>query len=223
MSSAILSKEYISFFKNLEKNNNTVWFNQNKKQYEQFVKEPFIQVIENFIASVQQKDSAIKMTAKEALFRINRDTRFSTDKSPYKLSMSAAISAGGKNPAFPGIYIEANHNGITLICGAYAVEKENLHKIRTAIANDIKEFDKIINKKKFIVLWGVVQGEKSKQIPGSLKEAAIITPLIFNKQFYCKAVLPVATITDAKLVKTLLEYYFAATDFNQFLIKVQGL
>lgn len=220
---AHFTKDFISFFKELEKNNSTHWFTENKKRYESFVKEPFIDFVEEVIKAIQLSDAAVKMTAKEALFRINRDTRFGTDKSPYKVSMSAAVSAGGKNPEYPGIYFELSHKGIKVICGAYIIHKDKLLGLRKIIATDLKGFQKLVNNKQFKETFGVVLGEKSKVLPEELRKAASVEPLIFNKQFYYTASLPVKFLTDEGLVKKILTYYKASREMNQFLIKGLGL
>lgn len=217
------TKEFISFFAELEKNNSTIWFNENKKLYEANVKNPFIAFVEEVIKAIKSKEPAIKMTAKEALFRINRDTRFVTDKSPYKTNMSAAVSVGGRNPTYPGIYFEFSHKGINIICGVYMIEKDNLLSLRKKIAADIKGFQKIVNGKKFKETFGIVLGEKSKLLPEELKKAALTEPLILNKQFYYAANLPVKSITDDALVKTIASYYDAAKEMNEYLIKGLGL
>ncbi len=220
---AYFTKDFTSFFKELENNNSTAWFNDNKKRYETFVKLPFIGFVDEVIKSIHSSDAAVKMTAKEALFRINRDTRFGTDKSPYKINMSAAVSAGGKNPEYPGIYFEFSQKGINIICGAYMINKDRLHGLRRIIAADLKGFQKMVNSKQFKEVFGVVLGEKSKLLPVELKKAASSEPLIFNKQFYYAASLPAKSITDDGLVKTIVTYYKAAWELNQFLIKGLGL
>jgi uncharacterized protein (TIGR02453 family) len=210
---------FISFMKSLLANNNSTWFHANKKAYELDVKKPFEIFVNDLIESFRKYDKGINMTAKEAIFRINRDTRFSKDKSPYKTSMSAAISEGGKDPRYPGLYIELNHEGITLIGGAYTVEKENLHKLRKTIASDLKGFQKLVTDKKFISLFGKIEGEKHKLLSEEFKTLTTKEPLIANKQFYFSAKLPAKLITDAKLLKTVEEYYLAARPLNQFLTK----
>jgi uncharacterized protein (TIGR02453 family) len=220
---AYFTREFISFFRELEENNSTVWFNENKKKYETFIKQPFIAFVDDVIKTIKIKEPAISMTAKEALFRINRDTRLGTDKSPYKTNMSAAVSAGGRNPAYPGIYFELNHKGINIICGAYMVEKDNLLSLRKKIAADIKGFQKIVNAKKFKGAFGTVLGKKSKMLPEELKKPALEEPLILNKQFYYAAKLPVKAVTEDGLVELVSSYYETAKEMNQFLIKGLGV
>ncbi len=73
------TEEFISFFEELNENNNREWFHSNKKQYEKFVKEPFKQFIEELIYRIQEKEPDLAITAKDAIFRIYRDIRFSKD------------------------------------------------------------------------------------------------------------------------------------------------
>lgn len=122
-------KDFIDFFSELEKNNNKVWFDENKKRYEKYVKIPFIEFVTEIIIRVQEDDSLVNINAKEAIFRINRDVRFSNDKSPYKSHTSAAISAGGKKDfAYPGIYLELSHKGLGVYGGIINLIKNNYIK-----------------------------------------------------------------------------------------------
>jgi uncharacterized protein (TIGR02453 family) len=196
---------------------------ETKKRYEAHVKMPFIEFVDEVIKSIKAKEHSIIMTAKQALFRINRDTRFGSDKSPYKTSMSAAVSVGGRNPDYPGIYFEFSHKGIKIICGAYKIEKENLYNLRHYITSNIKEFQKVKGSKKFKETFREVLGEKSKVIPDDFKKAALSEPLILNKQFYYAATLPVKMITEESLLGKIVSFYYTAKDMNNFLIKGLGL
>ena len=81
------------------------------------------------------------MEAKEAIFRINRDIRFSKNGEPYKTYMSAAISAGGKNPGYPGLFIEMSHSRIYLLGGAFHLEKDQLEALRKGIMRNHTAFN----------------------------------------------------------------------------------
>jgi uncharacterized protein (TIGR02453 family) len=119
-----LSKEYVSFFKKLSANNNTEWFNANKKKYEQDVKAPFYQLVQEVIDLMKKLDPAIKVEPKDCVFRINRDIRFSNDKNPYKNYMAAVVSAGGrKDTTTPGIYFHVEANTLSIAGGSYAPPK----------------------------------------------------------------------------------------------------
>ena len=100
----MLQSSTLKFLKNLKKNNNKAWFDAHRKEYEA-AKIDF----ENFIQSVLDKQSKNdrdlkELTAKKCMFRINRDVRFSKDKSPYKTNFGASMSKGGKKSGLAGYY-----------------------------------------------------------------------------------------------------------------------
>jgi uncharacterized protein (TIGR02453 family) len=85
-------KDYFEFFKELAANNHKEWFDVNRSRYHSSVKEPFDKFIADLITEVHKIDKKIEIAPKDAIFRINRDIRFSKDKTPYKLNRSAIIS-----------------------------------------------------------------------------------------------------------------------------------
>ena len=92
---AYFTNEYFAFFKELAGNNNKDWFDANRKRYEEHVKDPFKHFLQDLINAIKVLDDRIDLTPNQAGFRINRDIRFSKDKTPYKLNRSAIISPGG--------------------------------------------------------------------------------------------------------------------------------
>jgi uncharacterized protein (TIGR02453 family) len=121
-----LTENYRQFFMDLAPNNNAEWFNTNRKRYEKDVKVPFNNLVNALIEKLAVIDSNLKgIKASDCIFRINRDIRFSKDKTPYKLQMSAAIAPGGKkNMTYPGFYFEATPEGINIYGGVYMAEKK---------------------------------------------------------------------------------------------------
>ena len=93
---AYFTKDFTKFLKDLEKNNNREWFNENKKRYEESVKEPFYNFIDEMIMRINAIDNNVAIQPKDAIFRIYKDVRFSKDKLPYKTQVSAVISPGGR-------------------------------------------------------------------------------------------------------------------------------
>lgn len=212
------TKEFLKFFKELEKNNQREWFHANKKRYEEHAKQPFEDFVTLMIDQMQAIDPTIVITPKDAIFRIHRDVRFSKDKSPYKVQVSGIISRGGrKDMSTPGIYLQLNHKEFGIYSGAYRPDKNQLQGIREAIASDMKGFKKLISAKSFVNKFGTIQGEKNKRVPGEFKELVEEQPLIANKQFYYVANLDPETILDPKLPKLVLDYYKAAKPVSDFL------
>lgn len=215
---AYFSKAFIKFFKDLEKNNNRDWFLANKPLYLKEVKEPMESFITDLIGQIAHDDNRITQTAKEAIFRINRDVRFSQDKSPYKTQTSAAISAGGKKDfVTPGIYIELSAEGVGIYGGIYQPERENLQKIREFIANNLEKFAKLLKEPDFVKYYGSIQGEQNKKVAKEFAEAVLEQPLILNKQFYYFTRIGKEVLTADNLMEEVMERYFAAKNMKNFL------
>ena len=217
---AWFTSDFNQFFKDLAKNNNKEWFDANRKRYEAGVKKPFEAFVTEAIKRIGKHDKSVSIEAKEAIFRINKDIRFSKDKTPYKLEASAIISpAGRKDHNTPGIYFAFGPENVKFYGGCYSPEKEQILAIREAIMKDGKGFRKVIDAKTFTTLFGTVQGEANKVLPPEFKAAAVKEPLIANKQFYVGAEKPAKLVTDPKLMDALMDHWLAMCPFNVWLAK----
>lgn len=215
---AFFSKDFHQFFKELDKNNHKDWFDQNRKRYEKEVKNSFKKFVEHLIKRVHEVDPSVNIEAKDAIMRINRDIRFSKDKTPYKTHFPAVISAGGrKNMGIPGQFFSLGLSGMEIYGGLYQPDKEMLYNIRQHISYNLKEFDKIINDQKFKKLFGEVKGEKNKIIPSEFKEDAESQPLIFNKSFYYHTKFGPEVITKDNLDEIWMDCFLTGKDLNDFL------
>jgi uncharacterized protein (TIGR02453 family) len=211
------TEEYHKFFNGLAKNNKKEWFDKNRKTYDQYVKVPFRAFVEEMIVRIHADNPDVLINPSEAIFRINRDIRFSKDKTPYKTHLSAVISPGGKKAKDdPGFYFQLGVDGIRIYSGIHLPEKEKLEKVRRNIAKNLDQFAAIIKNKKFISKYGNILGEKHKRIPPEFKEALEKQPLIANKNFYVMANMDSTFITKDKLSEILMEYYFTVKPLLTF-------
>ncbi len=217
------TKDFISFFKELEKNNHRDWFQANKKRYEESVKKPFAAFVGEVIQAMHKDEKDLNVEAKDCIFRINRDIRFSKDKTPYKTNVSAIISPKArKDKGYPGYYMELSHKVARFYGGCYMPEKQNLMDIRYEMANDPKAVKKLINKKDFVDVFGEVQGEKNKIIPKDLREPAEELDLIYNKGFYYFHEDKPSLIHSQVLMDKFLHYYKAARPLVDYFVRAGG-
>src|SRR5690606_34523711 len=178
--------EFMQCLRELPANNNRDWFLENKKRYEESVKIPFEKFMEELILELKKDDNRLnEISAKDCIFRIYRDVRFSQDKLPYKIHVSALISpTGRKNINGFGLYIELSGEHARLYSGAYMPSSELLLKIRQKIYEEPDRLEKLIRDKKFKENFGEIRGEKNKRINKPFAEIAKKHPLILNKAFY---------------------------------------
>jgi len=218
MAKAYFNQGFLDFFIELAAHNHKDWFDENRARYIRDVKNPFAEFITALIEKLKKVEELGDIDASDCIFRINRDIRFSKDKTPYKHQMSAAISKGGKKDMInPGLYIELGPEHLAIYTGMYMPDKELLHQVRLTIATNLKKFETIINQKDFKKVFEDVKGEKSKILPSELKEKAKEQALIFNKQFYLVHSTDPEIILDEKLLDYIVKNYQVAAAFNDFL------
>jgi uncharacterized protein (TIGR02453 family) len=212
-------KDYLEFFKELAANNHKGWFDENRKRYEDVVREPFKIFIADVIEQVHQIDSEVTIEAKDAIFRINRDVRFSKDKTPYKLFNSAIISkTGRKDKSYPGIYLELNPERLGIFGGLYMPDKDQIQKVRNYIINNNKELESILSEKEFVTSFETIKGIQYKRLPKEIQEIALEQPLLYNKQWYYEFSLPSKMILKDNLLEVIMKYYKISHPLQKFLI-----
>jgi uncharacterized protein (TIGR02453 family) len=184
------------------------------------VKEPFTHLVGELISELSEIYPNMTITPKDAIFRLNRDVRFSKDKTPYKIHMAALISPGGKkDKTTPAMYLQANHLDLRVYSGSHMLEKDQLYGVRKQIASNLKEFEKLISDKKFVETFGEIHGEQNKRLDPEFQKVQEKQPLVANKGFYYFFKLPPKSMTQEGLINEIITKYKVALPLNNFLIK----
>ena len=215
---AFFNSDYLLFFQELAQNNHKEWFDLNRPRYEKNVKVPFRDFTQVAIDTIAMSDPLFKdLLAKDCVFRINRDIRFSKDKIPYKTMCSAVISPNGKkSKAINGIYFEFTPEHVRFYGGIYSIEKEDLYSVRAGIVANLKEFTALLEDAEFKKVYGQMLGEKNKIIPPEFREAANDQALIYNKQWYFFVEYPAEEILNDDVLNKLIHAYNVAIPIKQF-------
>jgi uncharacterized protein (TIGR02453 family) len=162
-----IKKSTLDFLSSIKLNNNRDWFIGNRPQYID-AKDNFESIVQEIINKIIVFEPIMKgLEAKSCVFRINRDIRFSNDKSPYKSHFGAFIVQGGKKNVdkFAGYYFHIEPGKSIMAGGAYTPPGPWLSAIREKISDSPDEFIKIINTKDFVKYFGTIDGEKLKTAP----------------------------------------------------------
>lgn len=158
-------KEGIRFLKQLKKNNNRGWFAKHKSEYENYVKFPMQSLIAALEPHFEKFAPEIDVNPKRSMFRIYRDTRFSKDKTPYKVHLAAVFHLKGHWQESAGFYLHIEPGEVYVGGGIYMPDNSLLKKIRTALIERADEFLEIIGDAKFVKRFGDVEGDKLQRIP----------------------------------------------------------
>lgn len=160
-----MHNEALAFLKNLQINNNKIWFEAHRNEYNS-ARNVLLTLVQGLITGIQHFDPTIgHLDAKKCLFRQNRDVRFSKNKDPYKTNMGAYIAKGGKNNELAGYYIHFEPNNSFVGGGLYAPQPNMLHAVRNEIYFNAEEFLSIINNAVFVKTFGSLMNEKLVRPP----------------------------------------------------------
>lgn len=163
-------RDLTQFLSELSENNNRPWFIMNKPRYD-ILREEFLDVVTRLIAELARFDKQVAAcNPKKAMFRINRDIRFSHDKSPYKTRFSAGITPNDKRRPSAGggstYYFQLEGNGtLGFGVGEYLPPPSRLKAIREHVVNDATGFAKVLKNKPLRATYGDLMFEDSLQRP----------------------------------------------------------
>ena len=145
----MLHSSTIQFLKDLQDNNNKPWFDAHRPVYEN-AKADLQAMVAKLIPAIAAFDEPIgALQVKDCTFRINRDVRFSKNKSPYKNNMAAYFSRGGKKASVAGYYFHCEPGKSYAAGGFYSPMPAELGKIRQEIDYNFNEWKKIVESKLF--------------------------------------------------------------------------
>jgi len=208
----------LDFLSDLAKHNKKEWMDDNKKRYSEargYVIELVAEVIEKATAFDK---SLIGIEPKKALFRINRDIRFSKNKDPYKTNFGAAIVDGGRKSGNPGYYLHIKPGDNMVGGGLYQPESHVLQKVRQEIDYNGTNLRKIINHKNFTKIYSEPYGgDKLKTSPKGYPKDHPDLDLLKLKHYVFMHKLSDKEITSETIVTKVADAYQTLSPFNGFL------
>jgi len=166
----MITKEALQFLEDLVANNNTEWMHANKKRYENYKKD-YHNYIASILAEMKLLDKSLEPLAiKNCTFRINRDIRFSKDKSPYKTNMGVWLTQNKFSKNSPGYYIHFEKGKSFIAGGVWCPEPQELKRIRKEIAFFYEDLEAIINNKKFKSEFGSITSDENNTLKKAPKD-----------------------------------------------------
>lgn len=216
----MLTKDTLQFLEDLKANNNRDWFLENKKRYEA-VKKDYHQLVASLLDAMKPLDSSLEMLeVKNCVFRINRDVRFSKDKSPYKTNLGIWISPGSKHVEAPGYYLHIENGNCFVGGGLYCPQPDQLQKIRKEIHFFYDDLQEILNDKKFQSIYQTLSRDENSTLKNPPKGYDKEDPAIeFLKLKSFTAIQKIDTklATQKDFVSIIAEKMIALKPFNNFI------
>ena len=215
MADSIDLKPLLTFLSQVKKNNNRVWFEAHRPDYE-LAKARFEALVERLIEGLKPVEDLGDLQAKDCIMRIFRDVRFSKDKSPYRTNMGASIGPGGKRATRLPYYLHLEPGGSFVAGGLYAPERPQLDRLRAVLAQDAGPLKAITSDRTFKRNFGAIRGDKLKVVPRGypadhpeielLKLKQIMATHEFTDEEVLAARFPTQALKVMAAMKPLLDY-----------------
>ena len=219
-------RDLTQFLSELSDNNTRPWFIMNKPRYD-ILREEFLAVVTELIQELSKFDRQIAgVDPKKAMFRINRDIRFSNDKTPYKTRFSAGITPNNKRRPSEGggstYYFQIDGNGTLGIgAGEYLPPAARLKAIREHVVNDATGFAKMLKNKHLRATYGdLLDEDKLQRPPKGFDPAHPHIEHIKLKSFFVWTELPLKVNAPDELVPRLARGFEDAFALVTWLRKV---
>lgn len=213
-----MQEDTFLFFRELKENNDRNWFKANKARYD-VVNKQFEAAVQQVITGISAFDPEVAgLNAKDCLFRIYRDVRFSPNKEPYKTHMGAYIAKGsGRKSPYSGYYIHLEPDNCLLSGGMYMPEPKLLKKLRQDIYDQIEEFTAIMDEPTFKALYPKLDGEMLKRMPTGFPIDSPYGDILKHKNFCVNASKPDSFFLQEDWISQAVEAFRILSPFNQFL------
>ncbi len=209
-----------TFWRGLAANNNKAWFDEHRKDYERHLKAPYQALAEALVEQVAEIEPEYGIEARNAVYRINRDTRFAADKTPYKTRLGITIGRNQRHdPDWPAYTVSLGVDGIAVAGGLYMPGTELRDRVRRYVGEHAADLARLERRStRFGKTFGALVGEAHKRVPAELKPYAETEPRVANKQWVYRAEFDEPGLfTDPKLDQFILDRWEAARPVQEFL------
>ena len=221
-----LNPDTLPFFDELSQNNNREWFNANKERW-LAIRADFEVFTQALIGEMVKVDPSLgNLQARQCMYRIYRDVRFSSDKRPYKTHIACFLPTGGrKNTGLPGYYLQLGqedyglHGNCSLGGGIFMPQPEALAAIRQEIFYNIDEFKGIMAERQYKKFFGsdFFTSKKLTRVPKGFPQDWPDADLLKYKDYTTSYTMPQKYVTSDELLERVLEVFKASVPLNRFI------
>ena len=226
MAHRYFTPQLFKFLRDLESNNDRSWFKANQAEYERVIREPaldFINDIAKPLARISPHFVADSRTVGGSLFRIQRDTRFSPDKTPYKTNTGMQFRhERAKDVHAPGFYLHIEPKASFLGVGMWRPTSKVAYEVRQAIGEDPDGWKRAAHGPGFVELFAL-EGESLVRPPRGFAADHPLIDDLKRKDFVATTRLTQGQVTSPGFMDDVVEQFDVASPLMQFLCRAVGL
>jgi uncharacterized protein (TIGR02453 family) len=222
---AYFTPALFEFLRQLKRNNNRDWFQKNKPRYEAEAREPALRFIEEVGPRLKGLTTHLVADPRPvggSLFRINRDIRFSADKSPYKTAVGISFGhdRGQRGPA-PGFYLHLEPGTSFAGGGVHMPDTATLNRVRDAIVKDTGAWKRIVTETKFAPMFENM-GDALKRAPQGYDAAHPFVEDLKRKSYTWHATFTEKDVCSSDFMDRYIEACRVANPFSRFVAAALG-
>ncbi|MBK9733625.1 MAG: DUF2461 domain-containing protein [Saprospiraceae bacterium] len=216
----MLDPNTIDFLRDLKHNNHKGWFDQNRNRYD-IVKSDYLNLASNILAEMKKADETLDiLSPKDCIFRINKDIRFSKDKTPYKTNLGIALHPYGKKMQLAAYYVHIEEGQSFVGGGLWAPEAPLLSKVRKEIHYFYNDLETILENSAFKKTFGsldVEEGQKLSRPPKGYEMDDQAIEFLKLKSFTVSRSISDSILTSEKLMPFIVESFKVLQPFLIFI------
>jgi uncharacterized protein (TIGR02453 family) len=218
--SGYFTKKTFAFLRDLAENNNREWFQANKRRYEEEVKDPALEFIQDFSSYLKALSPHFRADPRAfggSLFRIYRDTRFSKDKSPYKTHTGIQFRHEQRKDAHaPGFYLHLEPKQCFVGLGIWHPDGKTLKKLREGLVEDSKGWKRAVSGSAFKNRLEL-SGDRLVRPPQGFDPEHPLIEDLKRKDFIAVAPLTMKQVMEPGFIKDYASYCRAGKSLISFL------
>ena len=213
----VFTSDTLKFLRALKRNNDRDWFKANRDRYDTHVRGPMIALIERLAHDFPRFAPEIVASPKTSLYRIYRDTRFSDDKTPLKIQVSASFRWRGlPKGEGAGLYLEVHPQWVWMGGGFWAPPRHQLLRIREHIAATYPVLDRIARGRQLRAV-SELHGETLLRVPRGFRKDDPAAEYLKLQQYLVGQEFPPEFATRDAFYPALLGTYKAIMPLIRFL------
>lgn len=217
----MIDKKTLGFLKELSSNNSKEWLDENRSDYN-FAKDDILNLTQALINSVSEFDLGIAkadLIPRKCITRLNRDLRFSKDKTPYKTDYYIVLNQNGKNSPSAFYYVHIEPNNCFVGGGVYNPQSSELKKIRSEINASFDEWNKIINNKDFQTRFpsGIHNSGNLVRSPKEFEDDNPAIEFLKMKGYYTQESITDKEIQSNLILEKIIDYFKTAKPLVDYL------
>jgi len=217
---SFFNQDSVRFWRGLAANNSKAWFDEHRTEYQTHLRRPYLALAEALVDQVCELEPEYAIEPKKAVYRINRDTRFSNDKTPYKTALGITVGRQQRHdPSWPAYTMRLSVDGVAVAGGLYMPGPELRDQVRRYVGRHHEELaDLEAESTDFAKTFGRLAGDAHKRCPGELKPYVGLEPRVLNKQWvYWAEFDDPSLFTNPRLDQFILDRWEQARPIQEFL------